>query len=128
MGATDKEVLTGSENYFQWAKFMKYHLIGKDLWDSEAKKPYATAAKSDKAKAKMFKFVSSAYYQTTDDAATAAAAWDAIRDECVQVVASAVLQLRSQLSNLRQKPGQSISDYFIEAEKLRERLGQLGLR
>ena len=115
MAEADKiriEPLTVS-NYPTWSVRMKMLLVFKDLW--EGIEPGTDKKKSELAKALIGLNVSPEYALTVEDQPDAKTAWEYFRNLFKGKSNARILQLKRDLSSLRQKPGELVATYASRA-------------
>lgn len=126
MAEADKiriEPLTVS-NYATWSVRMKMLLVFKDLW--EGIEPGTDSKKSALAKALIGLNVSPEYALTVEDQPDAKTAWEYFKNLFHGKSNARVLQLRRELSSLRQKPGELVAEYASRARDVFSELKALG--
>lgn len=107
------EVL-GEGNYANWAFRMEMHLVRKDLWDAVQN----GGDKDAKAKAEIVRYLPDHYLSTIKEYSTAKAMWAALANLYKSKSIAQQLQLRKQLTSLRKKGGESITQYAGRAREL----------
>ena len=126
MAEADKiriEPLTVS-NYATWSVRMKMLLVFKDLW--KGIEPGTDAQKSELAKALIGLNVSPEYALTVEDQPDAKTAWEYFKNLFKGKSNARILQLRRDLSSLRQKPGEVVATYASRARDVFSELKALG--
>src|SRR6476469_8289212 len=126
MAEADKiriEPLTVS-NYPTWSVRMKMLLVFKDLW--EGIEPGTDKKKSELAKALIGLNVSPEYALTVEDQPDAKTAWEYFKNLFKGKSNARILQLKRDLSSLRQKPGELVATYASRARDVFSELKALG--
>ena len=126
MAEADKiriEPLTVS-NYPTWSVRMKMLLVFKDLW--EGIEPGTDVKKSELAKALIGLNVSPEYALTVEDQPDAKTAWEYFKNLFKGKSNARILQLKRDLSSLRQKPGELVATYASRARDVFSELKALG--
>jgi hypothetical protein len=126
MAEADKiriEPLTVS-NYPTWSVRMKMLFVFKDLW--EGIEPGTDVKNSELAKALIGLNTSPEYALTVEDQPDAKTAWEYFKNLFMGKSNARILQLKKDLSSLRQKPGELVATYASRARDLYSVLKALG--
>ena len=117
--------LLDETNYGNWVRRVRAFLLSRQLWkvvsgEEEDKE------KSDQALGYIQLYLSEYYGATADDVATAKGLWEKLENSFKTKNNARRLLLRQELTNLRKKPSETVTEYLARARELASNLEAVG--